>query len=172
MSDELCNQRLHMKAPQKGVAIDGYEKLGQHGFHSVLVQRSKAESSGRVRTDHLLWVGSEKFTSAAMASRFNLWVVDKNATMDIKDYTIREIEIMYTEFRAEEAGGRAKAAAQAVTVTRTRTRMWPWPWIRTTRATAVRRTASLRRRSAPSSWCRRRDAAGPRGGEEEEVVVA
>jgi hypothetical protein len=116
MSDELCDTRFHMKAAHKGVGIEGYYALGEHAFHSVSVQCPKAGHNGRFKTDHVLWVGSAKFTSAAQASRFYLWVKEKDATKDIKDYTIGEIEILYQALFSKDAVVAAVGAAHAESV--------------------------------------------------------
>ena len=111
MSEELCT--FHMRAPRHGVAIDGYYALGEHAFHSVSVQRPKVGRNGRFKVDHLLWVGSAKFTSGAEATRFFLFAKEKDATKEIKAYTIEEIDSLYTAFftknAAVEVGGDANA---------------------------------------------------------------
>ena len=114
MSEELCS--FHMRAPHKGVAIDGYYSLGEHAFHSLSVQRPKVGRNGRFKTDHVLWVGSAKFTSAAQAFRFFLWVKEKDATKDIKDYTIAEVDSLYKAFFTKDDAVAVGGAANAESV--------------------------------------------------------
>ena len=116
MSEELCT--FHMRAPHKGVPIDGYYALGEHAFHSVSVQRPKAGGNGRFKIDHLLWVGSPKFTSGAEASRFYPWVKEKDETKEIKAYTIEEIDSLYTAFFTKNAAVAAGGDANAESVDR------------------------------------------------------
>jgi hypothetical protein len=95
------------------VPIDGYYALGEHAFHSVSVQRPKAGRNGRFKIDHLLWVGSPKFTSAAEASRFYRWVKEKDAAKEIQDYTIGEIDSLYQAFFTKDAAVAVGGAANA-----------------------------------------------------------
>ena len=113
--DELCNLSFHMKAPTFGVPIAGYEALAKQGFHSVSVQRSTVGSNGRCKTDHMLWVGSPKFRSAAEASRFMQYVASEDDKA-LKDYTIGEIGVVWKAFRVKENAVEAHGAAQAVDV--------------------------------------------------------
>jgi hypothetical protein len=104
---------FHMKAPTFGVSIAGYEGLSKEGCHSVLVQRSTVGSNGRCKTDHLLWYGSPKFTSAAEASRF-MQYVEKEGGKALKHHTIAEIEIVWKAFRAKGNAVEAHGTAEAV----------------------------------------------------------
>jgi hypothetical protein len=113
--DELCNTSFHMKAPTFGVTIAGYEELSKKRVHSVSVQRSTVGSNGRLKTDHMVWVGSPKFRSAAEASRF-MQYVENEGDKALKDYTMGEIEIGWKSFRAKENAVEAHGAAQAVDV--------------------------------------------------------
>jgi hypothetical protein len=113
--DELCNLSFHMKAPTFGVPIAGYEALAKQGFHSVSVQRSTVGRNGRCKTDHMLWVGSPKFRSAAEASRFMQYVASEGDKA-LEDYTIGEIGVVWKAFRVKENAVEAHGAAQAVDV--------------------------------------------------------
>ncbi len=113
--DELCNLSFHMKAPTFGVPIAGYEALAKQGFHSVSVQRSTVGRNGRCKTDHMLWVGSPKFRSAAEASRFMQYVASKGDKA-LEDYTIGEIGVVWKAFRGKDDAVEAHAAAQAANV--------------------------------------------------------
>ena len=113
--DELCNLSFHMKAPTFGVPIAGYEALAKQGFHSVSVQRSTVGRNGRCKTDHMLWVGSPKFRSAAEASRF-MQYAESEEDKALKDYTIGEIGVVWKAFRVKDDAVEAHAAAQAANV--------------------------------------------------------
>ena len=114
MSEELCT--IHMRAPRYGVPLDGYHALSEHAFHSVSVQRPKAERNGRFKIDHLLWVGSAKFTSGAEAARFFLFAKEKDATKEIKDYTIAEVDSLYKAFFTKDDAVAVGGAANAESV--------------------------------------------------------